>query len=286
MIRKIAGWCSRACVLAAVMLFASGCATAKFHPEFKERQKNVTKVAVVAPQIDAYLLTFKGDRNRLDYVAKIMEKAMVDGAEYTFSQKGYAVKKLDLSEAALAARPELRTAVFNVNKLVDKALSDMKMNKQRKFTYTVGPDVNPFADLSDSDVLVFMRAVGFEKSEGQIAQETVKAVAVTVASAMVGAAVTPTVQAGAVTIEIAVVDGNDGAVLYYNANGADAGNYSPRSNWQVSNLTRSLLLPFPDRAPDAVPAERPAAVTPAQVGAGEVKPVSVAPVTAPAAAGK
>jgi hypothetical protein len=263
------------CAVAVLCVFIAGCATYRAHPEFKERHKSIAKIAVMAPQVDAYLLTFKGDKNRLDYVCSIMEKAMVDGMEYTFSQKGYEIKKLDLGTSALARNPELKTAVFNINKLFDKALDDIRKGKQGKFTYSVGPDINLFADLSDSDAIIFMRGVGMEKSEGEIAKEVVKSVAVSVASAMVGAAYTPSIQTSAVTMDVAVVDANDGAILWYNNNAVGSNNYSPRNNRQVSTLTRYLVLAFPDRVAGQPPQQR------ASSSASNMKDLSVAPVMTP-----
>lgn len=236
------------CIPALLCFCVTGCATHKVHPEFKSRHANINKIAVMAPQIDAYLLTFKGDKNRLDYVCAIMDKAMVDGMEYAFSQKGYEIKKLDVGAAAQAADPGLKTATFNINKMFDKAVSDIKSGKQSKFTYSVGPDINLFADRSGSDVIIFIRGLGLEKSDDQIAGEVVKGVAVAVASAMVGVAYTPRIQASSVAMEVAVVDGDDGAILWYNCNMPAMGECSPRNNRQVSNLTRYLVLAFPNRA--------------------------------------
>lgn len=237
------------CVLVLLLSFSvTGCATYRTHPDFKERQKSIAKIAVMAPQVDSYMLTFKGDKNRLDFVGAIMEKAMVDGMEYTFSQKGYEIKKLDVGPSALAQNPEFKTAVFNINQLFDKALGDIKKGKQKTFTYSVGSDINRFADMSGSDAIIFMRGLGLEKSDGEITKEVIKSVAIAVAGAMVGVAYTPSIQVSSVVMDVAVIDANDGAILWYNYNNEVASNYSPRNNRQVSDLTRSLVLAFPESA--------------------------------------
>lgn len=240
--------CAAVCTALTLLIFMSGCAVCKTHPEFKERQKKIKKIAVMPPRVDAYLVTFKGDNNRLDYLAKIMEKAMVNGVEFAFSQKGYAIKKLELGDTALGKNSDLKTAVFNVNRLFDKALQDIKTNKEGKFAYSLGSDVNTFADLSDSDALVFMRGTGYEKSEGEIAKEVVKAVAVSVACAMVGAVAPSSIKTSAVAMDIVVVDANDGAILWHNFTTQQSNNFSPRSSWEVANLAQMLVMPFPDNA--------------------------------------
>ncbi|MDD5449717.1 MAG: hypothetical protein PHO42_03865 [Candidatus Omnitrophica bacterium] len=81
-------------VVLALLLNITGCATPyKMHPEFKERHKNIASAALMAPEVDAYVLTFQGDKKRLDDLSAKMEGVTIGAIEKIFSEKGYIIKK-------------------------------------------------------------------------------------------------------------------------------------------------------------------------------------------------
>jgi len=231
-----------------ILSVTSGCATYQVHPEFKERQKKIHSISVMSPGIDAYVLTFQGDKKRLDDVADIMKTALVEEIEKIFAEKGYDIRKLDLSEEKLNANSDLKTAVFNINRLLDKSLSDIKQFKQPKFTYSLGSDVNTFGDISKSDVLIFVRGEGIELSTGEMAKEVTKALVLGVAAAFTGIMIMPCVAAGAY-VQVVIVDATDGAILWYNDNlyAKNGGTqYYPRNKDSIKRLIKSLICAFPD----------------------------------------
>lgn len=227
-----------------IIVNISGCATYKVHPEFKERHKNIRSASMMPPTADAYLMTFKGDKKRLDDVVTLMEETTVKDIEDIFSKKGYIIKKLDLGKEALDAKPQLREALFTVNKLFTKSLEDILKGKKKTFTYSLGSDVNTFADLADSDVLVFVKEDGIKKSAGEIAKDVTKSVLLAVVGVHSEVILHMTV------VHFAVVDSNDGAILWYNTNATNAAllKYDPANKKQLSGLLKILINPFPDSA--------------------------------------
>ena len=222
-----------------------GCATSlKIHPEFKERHKLIKDVSLMVPEIDAYILTFKGEKKRLYDLIPAMEETTTDVLEQIFSHKGYVVKELDLSEEVLKKDPELRTSLFHVNELFKKALIDIAKRKKKKFTYTLGSEVNIFADLADCDILIFVKEEGIKKSVGEIVKDVVKGCVLSAAFILVGAIYVPIPRTYATLAQIAVVDVNDGSVLWYNDNSRNI-NWNPEDQKQLSGLIRSLIKPFP-----------------------------------------
>jgi len=226
----------------------SGCTTPyKMHPDFKERHKDIKSASIMPPEVDAYILTFKGDKNRLHDLIPIMEKTTIEQIETMLSEKGYEIKKMDLSKEALKSNPELRTSLFNARKLFEKALKDISKKRKRKFTYSVGSDVNAFADLNDCDVLIFVKEEGIKKSAGEIAKDVAKGVLLSAACLLIGAVYIPIPQVAATLVHIAIVDANDGDILWYTNNSYNV-NWDPENQKHLQRLVKSLLKPFPDSA--------------------------------------
>ncbi|UCD55122.1 MAG: hypothetical protein JSV93_06340 [Candidatus Omnitrophota bacterium] len=231
-----------------IILNAGGCAVPyKTHPEFKQRHKNIRTVSLMPPEVDAYVLTFKGDKTRLHDLIPIMEKTTIEQLEQILTDKGYVLKKLDLSEENLEAKPDLRTSLFHVNELFKKALNDIAKRKQRKFTYTLGSEVNIFADLAGCDVLIFVKEEGVKKSTGEVVKDVVKGVVLSAACLLIGAIYVPIPQTVATVVHIAVVDSNDGAILWYINNSSNV-NYNPENQKHIARLIKSMIKYFPDSA--------------------------------------
>ncbi len=224
----------------------SGCASSiKKHPEFKKRHQLIRSVAMIPPEVAAYKLTFKGDKVPMDeLVLMVMELATTSELKSVFEKKGYDVKELDLSEGILQAEPELRAILFDVKKIFKTALEDIQRRKKKKFTYTLGPDVNVFADRADCDILVFVCEEGLKKSTGEIVKDVVKGALITAAAACIGVIYIPMPKTFATIIHITIVDANDGAILWYTNNRLNP-NVDPESEKQLRGAIRRMLKRFP-----------------------------------------
>lgn len=231
-------------VIISFALNLSGCATYQIHPEFKERHKNIKSASVMKPQVEAYILTFQGDKKMLDELMPVMEKTTLEQLEKTLSDKGYIVKKLDLNEEALNNNPDLRTTLFHVNEVFKKQLEDIAKRKKKQFTYTLGAEVNTFANLADCDILIFAKEDGIKKSAGEIAKDVAKGLVFSAAALLVGVIAIPIPKTAITVIHIAVIDGNDGAILWYNNNALNP-DCNPENQKQLAKVIGSLIKPFP-----------------------------------------
>lgn len=234
-------------VVVAFSIGMSGCATYQVHPEFKERHKSIKSFSIMTPEVDAYILTFQGDKKILKDLIPIMGKTTVEELEKIMTVKGYEFKKLDLSDETLKNNPDLKTSLFHVNEIFKKSLEDIIKRKQSNFTYTLGSDVNAFANLASSDILIFIKEDGIKKSAGEIAKDVAKGLVVSAACLLIGAVYLPIPQTAATVVHFAVVDGNDGAILWYNNNACNA-NYDPENQKQLASVIKMLVNPFPDSA--------------------------------------
>lgn len=226
----------------------SGCVKPyRIHPELKERQKDIFTAAVVDPEVEAYLLTFQGDQKRMHEVIPVMQNVTVDEINLTLEKKGYIVQRLDLTEENLNANPDLRSALFNSRKLFLKSINDINKRKKKKFTYSIGSDVNIFAEESDADMLIFVREDGVKKSSGEVMKDVVKNVLIAAAFAVVGGTYVGSSQSHATVVHIAAVDSNDGALLWY-VNNASYNNYDPSNERHMKSLVKSLIKYLPESA--------------------------------------
>lgn len=113
-----------------------------------------------------------------------------------------------------------------------KRLDDISRRRQKKFTYTLGPDVNVLADHADSDILVFVKGESLKKTCGEIARELFMRI-------MVGTSFLPS----ETRITMGIVDGNTGDLLWYHYN-TDLG-IDPAKDDQVRKSIHAMLKPFP-----------------------------------------
>ncbi len=256
----------------------SGCATYQMHPEFKERHKSIKSYALMPLGIEAYVLSFRGDRKMLADLIPIMEKTTREQLEKIMSEKGYILKKLALSEYVLGKDQELRTALFHINEVFDKQLRDIQKRKKTKFTYDVGSDANIFADRADCDLLVFVKEEGVKKSAGEIVKDIARGAVLTAACLLVGAIYVPIPRAAVTIVQIAVIDGNDGAIIWYNTN-ITAPDVDPENQKGISNLIKSLIKPFPD---SIFKPKKSNAVLGEEKKALDVKTINIAPAGVPA----
>lgn len=240
--RLFAGVCCLSLITA-----TTGCATYNVHPEFKERHKNIKTFSVMPPEIDAYMLTFKGDKKMLKDLIPMMTDTTVETLEEVLSNKGYAIKKLDISEDVLKGSPDLRTSLFHVNELFKKELENIRKMQKNKFIYTLGSDVNVFANRADCDVLIFVKEEGIKKSVGEVAKDMTKGILLSASALLVGVGYLPIPQTATTVVHIAVVDSNDGAILWYRNNLYEP-NYNPEKEKHVKQLVKSLINQFPNSA--------------------------------------
>lgn len=222
-------------------LGASGCATYRVHPDFKERQKSLKTMACLPPDVEVHKITFTGTKEPMHDLYPLVAKYTTDELKRILEEKGYTMQSLDLSEPALAQEPELRTNLHTIQELYKKTLENIAKRRQKKFTYTIGSEINPLADRAQADALLLVKWVAYKKTGGEIAKDIAKTILI--AAATLGNVV-PVFNFSEGLIQLAVVDGSTGDVLWYHTNfGNTAVNVSEED--QVKKAVKQLIRPFP-----------------------------------------
>jgi len=222
-------------------IYSCGCATYLVHPEFKERYKLIKTFSVMPPEVIVYKITFKGDNLLMYDLIPIVAQNTIEEIKDILTKKGYEYKELKLDSDFLEKNPEIKTALFNVRQLFNKAINDIEMRKKKRFEYTLGSDINLFTDLSGSDILIFVKEEGFKKSGGEIAKDIAKSLLISIATL---GSVFVVYYPSATVIKIAVVDGNTGEILWYNHNIGNH-NFDCANEKALKASVRSVLRPFP-----------------------------------------
>ncbi|MBN1586052.1 MAG: hypothetical protein JW937_01330 [Candidatus Omnitrophica bacterium] len=262
--------------LIALGTMLSGCGMKWVHPDFEARSAQISRVAVVPMEIDVYKLTFGGEHEPMpEEIAQLTENS-IETLEQTFSDKGYEIKKLDLSDAALLADPELRDAYHKLKGQYSQALKDISKRTKKKFEYKVGPEINILADEADTDALVFVAIDAFKKTGGQIAKDMAKTVLIGVLTGSVMIHNT-----SAANMLVGMIDGNNGDILWLNNNATEqAVNVSNQE--KSSKVLSRVVKKYPRRQTGISPEDIGTAVAGAVDPAAESAAVaSAGPVLAP-----
>lgn len=225
----------------ALGLGSGGCATYKMHPEFKERQKSLRTVAALPPDVEVYRLTFGGKKEPMYELYPQVSKGTMEALEGVFTEKGYQIRPLDLSEAALEAHPELRTTLYTIHEVYQKTLTDIQKRRQKEFLYSLGAQVNPLADRADADALLLVKWEAYKKTGGEIAKDMIRTVLIAAATLGNVVAIMPPSYA---TAHFALVDGNTGEILWYHNNLANMAVDVERYD-QLTLAISGMIRPFP-----------------------------------------
>lgn len=201
---------------------AAGCASfvPPRHAEFRKRHPTIRTVAVLPPDVEVYKLTFKGDRDMMWELLPPIRQRAQEELERTLAKRGYQVQPLNAGDDVLQQDPALRTSLYMVRELFAKQAQEYHKHFFRRFTYSIGPEINVFADRADADALVIVRCFGLKKTGGEIAGNWAQTILV--AAATLGAVVP--VQSPSITIvQMALLDGVTGDILWYTHNSVDSG---------------------------------------------------------------
>lgn len=218
-------------LMALLVIGASGCATYRTHPEFKIRQASIKSIGVMPTDIDVYRITFTGDKDLMHDLVPHVNDVAQQQLVADFESKGYSTRLVDMSDEALAQKPEVRASWHTTSELFEKTLGDIQKRRQKKFTYTLGSDINLLADYAGADALIFTKGEGLKKTGGEIAREVIL-------SALFGSPVLPS----ETQVVSALIDGNTGDVLWLHGGFT---NGDPAQDKRVKEALSVVYKPFP-----------------------------------------
>jgi hypothetical protein len=183
-----------------VLLF-SLLATAQFeHPDLKSGKKQIRSVVVLPVQAQLAKVGIKGGEPMMEESMQV-ERQLTPIVSEVLRKLGCAVDDKTFSPESLAQDPELRYAVDDLQKQFDEELKQMhrKSKDVRKGRFSLGDSVAKLPAVNQADALLFVRASGQVLTGGKKTFGWV-----------VGGQKFDTVQ-----MDIGLVDGQSGAVLYF-----------------------------------------------------------------------
>lgn len=220
-------------IVALVLLVTlSGCAmtSVRQHPDFASGKRKIDVVALLPSEVEYRHLVFTGENERDAEREKSIAADIEHGMGVELKAHGY-TSKSDVLDKARSGDKEFN---FQLEQLkgaytrVAKELYEQPMvqvEQSSKFKVGVGPLANPFAAISGADALLFARYQGFDKSEGLIAKEVL---ASALLAALTGSYYIPVKSGG--QIELSLIDGVTGDILWSNAAGGPLGAYASLVN--------------------------------------------------------
>ncbi|GIW42220.1 MAG: hypothetical protein KatS3mg076_2797 [Candidatus Binatia bacterium] len=235
----------RAVVVVVSVASVSACTTTvRKHPGFEERRKELRSVAVMPPEVEIVRVVFRGDNEELREEAEAVSQRLAELLEAELRRRGFEVKPVRLAEPELSQDADLRFELTQIRATFAEKSAEMfqvgRMSKSEALAYeaSLGPSVNRFADRAGVDALCFVRMAGWKKSGGEIARDWTMTLLLGAATA--GGLVRVPHAKGA-GIEVALVDGTTGDVLWANA----AGKYGDFEGKGLESMVEDLFEGFP-----------------------------------------
>ncbi|TCI01504.1 hypothetical protein EZV61_17450 [Corallincola luteus] len=251
-------WVPKHCLVALLtLLFAAGCAqqqtSVRTHPDFANNRVNIERIAVVPPIVEFHTVEFSGEGVRnLEQEARF-EKLLIERAVLALQNRGYTPVVVDREEVS----HELANFNVDLGKLRQQyQQASERLYKQHhvsfeesvSFQESVGEAASIVASYADADAVLLMRYSGFEKTGGALAKDVAVSVLVGLLTGYV-----PVQEAEGEFIEVAVLDGVTGNVLWVNAASKAQANNSALS--EAFTALQDDIDTLPSEAPTMVNAE-------------------------------
>lgn len=254
-----------------IVSLVSGCAMMtpiRQHPDFANAARQVQTVAILPPDVEYLRIVFTGDNERQTDKEQTITQELQEGLETALKKKQYTLRPW-LSDKQKAANKNVSFDLQQVRTAYNEAakqLFEKPANEEESKNYRVslGPVVNPVASLVNAEALLYVRYNGFQKSGGQQTKDIV-------AGALLGVltGVMPVYAAEGSVLEVALIDGATGDVLWANR----GGNQGPGGlGFQAPAMAENILTRLPGKE--------------IAVAASDGNPTKAADPAAPAAAAK
>lgn len=220
--------------LLVLLVVVSGCVTTvRTSPSF-DRQA-VRTVGVMPVDMEFFLRTSTTTERRGERNAEV-EAVFAAALAAVIGDGGMAVVPIALSDSALAADPELALGLTRSRESVGQQMMRVAGREKAALPLDVVPEVGRFADLADSDYLLFVRGTAFSSSGGAAARD----VAIAAVTAVLFGGVAIRQQKG-FAVEMALVDANTSQVVWFNRTNPGSPGGDPFSQAAVERHLRTLL---------------------------------------------
>jgi hypothetical protein len=209
--------------------------TVRRHPEFHARCREIETVAVLPPEVQVVRIVLRGQEEMHEEEEAVL-RDLPGIVSRELEQHGFDAHPA-FGEEPRPEAPELRFETTQIQRAYDRVSAEMyatamlPSDRALQYECSVGPDVGLFAQEGEADALVFLRYHGWQKSADEVARDIVLGVLFGVPS---------TAPSGAI-LEVALVDGATGEVLWANKAGQQ-GSVSPE---MLEALVNGAFRAFP-----------------------------------------
>lgn len=199
--------------VAALLATLAGCTTmVRQHPEFEARRGEIRRVGVMPTEVTVVRDVLKGQDERLRELECSIAEDMSRAVAAELGSHGLEARRIVADERLLVEFPDLRFELTQLQESYDEELAEAyagpEIGKAAAMSYeaSIGPQVNPVADVVGADALMFTRVEGYKRSGGHVAKDVVIA-------GLTGYAVADE----QLVLQGCLVDGVTGDVLWCNA---------------------------------------------------------------------
>lgn len=199
----------------------AGCAIAPYraHPQFEERSRTITTVALLPPDVKVYRLTAGGVRELMDEWSEEGRQNLVKAIAKRVGDEGpFVLKEFDPSQS-----PAIKQEFDEVRPLFEAVASSVLTHtyrpettfqtKKERFEYSLGP-LESLAGSAEADALLLVYAFDHISTGGRVALN----VFMMLLGAAGGVVIIPA--GGQTAIITALVDPRTGDVLWFNVRGS------------------------------------------------------------------
>jgi len=208
-------------VLGSALLHGCSYTSVRQHQDFHEYVKDVEYIVIAPPAVTVEEVTFTGENNKLHEKEELIRSGLMSLAKARLEERGFKVVEFDI-DAEMEKDKDFAFEVNQVEEAFKQARQDLYDGNQvteeekSKFNSSLGPVVNTIASRAGADAVLLLHYYGFEKSAGMIAKD----IAASVLLALVTGGATATSSPEGSQVEVALIDGDTGAVLWVNTRAA------------------------------------------------------------------
>ncbi len=210
------------CVVTITGFIATGCASTGVlrHADLNEHLLEIDTVVIAPPVVSIEYVAFDSLNERMREEEERIRRSLVNVAESALYDHGYDVVEFDFEQALdedseFAFRVELLRHEFGFIRRELRENPNKPEGSMDSFRSSVGSIANSLSEKSGADAIFLMHYNGFQKSTGLIVKDATVALAVGVFTGIT--LVSP--QNGA-TVELVMIDGTTGNVLWADVRGA------------------------------------------------------------------
>jgi hypothetical protein len=223
-----------------VAIMFAGCAGAiRTHPDFQAHRAKMRSVAVVSAEIDFFEEKAFGYEPKTEFNQEASAKVR-RALENVLAEGQFWVTPTQLLDSLRAADQDLALSLMQIKQSFATACDIIARQQGKTISVKVGPESDRVADRAQADYLIFARGKARQSSDEALARDILLKVWFGPGGGLLG----KLDEWHRLSVEVGVVDGRSGQVLWYNRDEISSPQRKPLDLKRVYELCRKLLKNF------------------------------------------